>query len=77
MTTVYRGRNTGLLLKDCEGRALDCGTAPGARGGFKISMGDASAEVGMLLTKDDTLLLIEAALNSLTPTPERRRLDQG
>jgi hypothetical protein len=78
----YRGRGTGLRLDDhgdtgpipLNARILDCGRAPQSNKAFRIFVQDRTGHGSSLdLTAAETLLLIEAALNSLTPDPEGSR----
>lgn len=74
MIVVYRGRGTGLRLSDREhppyGRILDVCRTPGAEGGMTLFMAPKRNDgVQIDLNRTETLLLIEAALATLTPEP--------
>lgn len=74
MIVVYHGRGTGLRLSDRErppyGRILDVCRMPGGAGGMTLFMSQKPGEgVQIDLNRTETLLLIEAALATLTPEP--------
>ena len=76
MKIRYRGKGTGLRLDDhpdcgpITGPVLDCGQSTVGDKAFHIFIMDEEGNNAALsLTRDETLLLIEAAAQALLPEP--------